>query len=134
MQSHTCFYYEDKWQHLNNAPLPANSYQLVLVFADRFLLEDSGLISTLKQSFTAATIVSCSTSGEIYYRHVYDKSLVATAVHFEKTELVFAQAIIAGFADTHALGQNIAAQLPAAGLKYALVISNGGKINGSELV
>jgi len=134
MQSHTCFYYEDNWQNLANAPLPADSYQLVLVFADRFLLEDSSLIAKLKQSFTAATIVSCSTSGEIYNRHVYDKSLVATAVHFEKTELVFAQANAAGFADTHALGQNIAAQLPAAGLKYALVISNGGKINGSELV
>ncbi len=134
MRSHTSFFYEDKWQNLSNAPLPADSYQLVLVFADRFLLEDSSLIITLKQSFPAATIVSCSTSGEIYNRQVYDRSLVATAIHFEKTELVFAQANSADFTNTHELGKNIAAQLPAEGLKYVLVISNGGKINGSELV
>ncbi len=134
MQSHTCFFNENDWQNLSNIPLSANSYQLVLVFADRFLLEDKNLISTLQQTFPSATVVSCSTSGEIYNRQVYDKSLVATAVHFEKTELVFAKANSADFDNTHNLGKNIAAQLPAAGLKYVLTISNGGKVNGSELV
>lgn len=134
MQSHTCFFNENKWQNLANIPLPADSYQLILVFADRFLLEDNSLITVLKQSFPASTIVSCSTSGEIYNRQVFDKSLVATAIHFEKTQLVFAQANSANFKNTRELGKNIAAQLPVAELKYALVISNGGKINGSELV
>jgi len=134
MQTHTCFLYENNWQDLGNAPLPADSYQLVLVFADRFLLEDTGNINTLIQAFPAATIVSCSTSGEIYNRQVFDKSLTATAIHFEKTELKFAKASSADFSNSHNLGQNVAAQLPAEGLKYVLVISNGGKVNGSELV
>jgi len=114
--------------------LPAESYQLMLVFADRFLLEDASHIATLKQAFPAATIVSCSTSGEIYNRHVYEQSIAATAIHLDKTSLHFASANSADFKDSHALGANVAAQLPPNGLKYVLVISNGGKVNGSELV
>lgn len=134
MRTHTCFLYEDKWENLDTSPLPANSYQLLLVFADRFLLEDPGNIATLKKAYPAATIVSCSTSGEIYNRQVYDKSLTATAISFDKTTLKFAKANSADFADSRALGQSIAGQLPGDGLKYVLVISNGGKVNGSELV
>lgn len=134
MQAHTSFLYENQWQNLSPSHLPGDSYQLVLVFADRFLLEDASHIATLKQAYPAANIVSCSTSGEIYNRHVYDKSLTATAIHFEKTELKFATANSANFNNSHSLGQNVAGQLPAEGLKYVLVISNGGKVNGSELV
>ncbi|HVX50933.1 MAG TPA: FIST N-terminal domain-containing protein [Chitinophagaceae bacterium] len=134
MQTHTCFLYENNWQNLNNASLPGNNYQLVLVFANRFLLEGATHITTLKQAFPAATVVSCSTSGEINGRQVYDNSLVATAIHFDKTQLRFACANSADFSNSHDLGENVAGQLPREGLKYVLVISNGGKVNGSELV
>lgn len=134
MQTHTCFLYENKWQNLDNAALAAADYQLVLVFADRFLLEDKGHIATIKQTFPGATIVSCSTSGEISGRQVHDNSLVATAIHFDNTALQFANANAANFTNSRQLGENVASQLPAEDLKYVLVISNGGKVNGSELV
>lgn len=114
--------------------MPAENYQLMLVFADRFLLEDTSHITTLKQAYPNATIVSCSTSGEIYDRQVYDGSITATAICLEKTALQFARASSADFTNSHELGKNVAGQLPVEGLKYVLVISNGGKVNGSELV
>jgi len=134
MQTHTCFFYENEWKDLTNSAMPAEDYQLMLVFADRFLLEEASHIAALKQVYTNATIVSCSTSGEIYDRQVYDRSIVATAICLEKTALQFARANSADFANSHDLGQNVASQLPAEGLRYVLVISNGGKVNGSELV
>lgn len=133
MHTHTCLFYENAWNNIT-PPLPAESYQLVLVFAERHLLESPAHVTTLKQAYPAATIVSCSTSGEILNREVYDKSLVATAIHFDKTQLQFAKANSTDFENSHALGKSVAAQLPANGLKYVLVISNGGKVNGSELV
>ncbi len=87
MQTHTCFFYENEWNNLTNSAMPAADYQLMLVFGDRFLLEDASHITALKQVYTNATIVSCSTSGEIYDRQVYDNSIVATAVCLEKTAL-----------------------------------------------
>lgn len=134
MQTHTCFFYENEWKNLGNSALPAASYQLMLVFADRYLLEDTSHITTLKQAYPNATIVSCSTSGEIYDKQVYDKSIAATAICMEKTSLQFAQANSGDFSNSRQLGQNVASQLPADGLRYVLVISNGGKVNGSELV
>lgn len=134
MQTHTCFFYENEWKNLTNSAMPAADYQLMLVFGDRFLLENASHIATLKQVYPNANIVSCSTSGEIYERQVYDKSIVATAICLEKTALQFARANSADFGNSRELGQNIARQLPAEGLRYVLVISNGGKVNGSELV
>ncbi len=134
MQTYTCFFNENKWQNLLTVPPSSSDYQLLLVFADRYLLEDKSHIATLKECFPKATIVSCSTSGEIYGRQVFDNSIVAVAIHFEKTTLQFAMANIASFENSHLLGKNIAGQLHKEGLKYALIISNGGKVNGSELV
>jgi hypothetical protein len=134
MQVHTSVFTENNWQNLYNTALPAENYQLVLAFAERRLLENHDNIATLQKAFPNATVVSSSTSGEINGRQVLDDSIVATAICFEKTNLQFAFANSVDFENSQALGKNIAAQLPAEGLKYALVISDGGKVNGSDLV
>lgn len=134
MQVHTSVFTENNWQNLYNTALPAENYQLVLAFAERHLLENHDNIAALQKAFPNATIVSSSTSGEIFGRQVLDGSIVATAICFEKTNIQFAFANSDDFENSQALGKNIAAQLPAEGLKYALVISDGGKVNGSDLV
>ena len=134
MQVHNSVFRENNWQHLYNSPLPAGEYQLVLVFAGRHILEDTHLITEIRNAYPNATVISSSTAGEIYDREVLDDSMVATAIHLEKTAVKFAVANQADFENSHLLGENIAGQLPAEGLRYALVISDGGKVNGSELV
>jgi len=134
MQVHTSIFYQNHWQNLNNSALKPEDYQLVLLFAGRHLLENASNIAAVQKAFPLATIVSSSTSGEIYERQVFDDSLVATAIHLEKTTIHVGVANISNFENSHLLGENVAGQLPLAGLKYALVISDGGKVNGSELV
>jgi hypothetical protein len=134
MQVHTSVFYENQWQNLSNAPLPATEYQLVLVFAGRHILESPAHLAGVRNAYPYATVVSGSTSGEISGRQVFDDSIVATAIHLEKTEVKFAIANSINFENSHLLGKNVAEQLPLEGLKYALVISDGGKVNGSELV
>ncbi len=134
MQVHTSIFYENQWQNLTNAPLKPEDYQLVLLFAGRHILENSANLAAVRTAFPLATIVSSSTAGEIYERQVFDDSLVATAIHLDKTTLHVGVANISNFENSHLLGKNVAGQLPLEGLKYALVISDGGKVNGSELV
>ncbi len=134
MQVHTSIFYENQWQNLNNAPLKPEEYQLVLLFAGRHILENAANLAAVRKAFPLATIVSSSTAGEIYERQVFDDSLVATAIHLDKTTIHVGVANISTFENSHLLGKNVAGQLPLEGLKYALVISDGGKVNGSELV
>ena len=134
MQVHTSIFCNNQWQNLENAGLKPEEYQLVLVFAGRHILEHPSNLAEVRKAFPNATIVSSSTSGEIYDRQVFDDSIVATAIHLEKTPVKFAVANSANFENSHLLGKNIAAQLPLEDLVYALVISDGGKVNGSELV
>jgi hypothetical protein len=134
MKVHTSSFYENQWHNLPGDDFPAADCQLVLLFAERNMLENSSYIDEVRKLYPNASIVSSSTSGEILGRQVFDGSVVVTAVHLTKTQVKFAVANAANFTNSHLLGKNVAGQLPTGGLKYALVISDGGRVNGSELV
>ena len=70
----------------------AQSAQLVLVFGARAVLQDLQLVESIRKCYPAAHILGCSTAGEICGAEVSDDSLVATAIHFEHTQVRTAQA------------------------------------------
>jgi hypothetical protein len=111
----------------------ADQFQLVLAFGERDIFESRSVAKELQLFFPAANVVCGTTSGEIMQRSVNDDSISCVAINFEKTELQIALSNIRNFENTYNLGNHVAKQLNKENLNYVLVISDGGKVNGTEL-
>mgnify|MGYP003673305272 CR=1 FL=1 len=71
------------WKHLNeDVKLDA---PLVLIFANRYLLEEDYIFSTMRHLFPNGHLVYASTSGEILGDQVSDGGLAYTAIEFENS-------------------------------------------------
>jgi len=112
----------------------AAAAQLVLVFGATDRLRGSERIVELKTRYPKACLFGCSTAGEILGTEVFDDSIVATALQFESTTLEIAETSIDGELDSCAAGQRLARALPHSGLAHVVVLSDGLKVNGSQLV
>ena len=108
--------------------------QLVLVFGSRSILADPHHVTDLRRCYPAAHVFGCSTAGEICGTQVMDDSLVVTAVRFESVRLAGAKIRIGEAKDGLQVGERLAQALDHEGLVHVLVLSDGLKINGSELV
>jgi hypothetical protein len=107
---------------------------LVLVFGNRYLLEDSNLYNEIKEMFPNGHLVFGSTSGDITAKSVEDESITITAIEFEKSHfLIKTSNVLNSKLDSFITGKNLIEQFPAEGLKFAFVISDGSFINGSKL-
>ena len=108
--------------------------QLVLVFGSRGCLSQPAILRQLRADYPAAILFGCTTAGEIAGDEVIDDSVVATAVHFEKTALDAACVRIADYSSSAAAGEALARKLEQQGLSHVLVLSDGLQVNGSDLV
>lgn len=113
---------------------PAEKAQLVLVFGSGELVTKEAIFSSIKARFPKADIVSCSTSGEILHKKVYDDTLVVTAIYFEKATTHAVSVDISQSVDSYETGKTLMGMLKQDQLVSVFVISEGSFINGSELV
>ena len=107
---------------------------LVFVFGSRPVLSDGQHFNEIKQVYPNAQILTCTTSGEIMDTEVNDDTVAVTAVHFENTKLKFAELNIDEVGDSFKAGTQLAGELDADDLATIFVLSDGIKVNGSELV
>ena len=113
-------------QHLN-APL-------VLIFGNRFLLEQQAVYKEIRDLFPEGHLIFGSTCGEISSNTVNDESITITAMEFEKSHfLVKTCNIIHSDLDSFKTGNDLIEQFPKEDLKYVFVVSEGSFINGSQL-
>ncbi|TQV73720.1 hypothetical protein FLL45_12685 [Aliikangiella marina] len=112
----------------------SNSAQLLLVFGCRHAYRKQTDSETLRKAFPRADIIGCTTSGEILGTEVYDDSLVVSAIEFEQTKVEVISANVREFQRSFDAGITLANGLLKDGLRYALVISDGQLVNGTELV
>jgi hypothetical protein len=107
--------------------------QLLLVFgAPAFFTP--GLAGAIQQNFPQATILGCSTAGEIYGTAVYENALVITAIHFDHAGFMSASAPLGNIKDSQAAGARLAARLVHKDLHSVLVYAPGLAINGSAVI
>jgi hypothetical protein len=107
---------------------------LVLVFGNRFLLEDKNIYNDVKTLFPDGHFVFGSTSGDITKNSVNNDGLVITAIEFEKTKFEIKTCnIIDGDLDSFKYGKDLLNSFEKEGLKYIFVVSEGSFINGSAL-
>lgn len=107
--------------------------QLVLVFGSRSALEQPALLSDLQRRYTNASLIGCSTAGQIHSTSVSDDAVAITAIEFEKTSLRAAEVDLLSAGSSFAAGAQLAESL-GTDLAHVLVLSDGLKVNGSELV
>ncbi|BAN36089.1 hypothetical protein SCD_n02281 [Sulfuricella denitrificans skB26] len=107
--------------------------QWVLVFGGVEKMREAAWLQETKQRYPKALIMGCSTAGEICATRVRDESIVTTAVQFEHTRIEMAQVDIGQMKDSHDAGVHLAQALDHEGLTHVLVLSDGLKVNGSEL-
>ena len=120
------------WQPSDHSEL-ADRAQLVFIFGATQVLANNGHFQEVRNRYPNAHLCGCSTAGEIFGTRVLDDSLVVTAVHFEKTHLQAAAVSISETAGSFDAGQRLAKALDHHGLAHVFVISDGLKVNGSEL-
>ncbi len=107
--------------------------QLVLIFGSTARLQEPESFAAVRAAYPRAILFGCSTAGEICGTRVLDESLTLTAVQFERTGLRLAKVTVADAGCSRHAGESLAAGLPHEGLSHVLVLSDGLRVNGTEL-
>ena len=114
-------------------PVISAKQLLVLVFGHTDFLENPQPFDTLRTQYPQATFMGCSSAGEILGSHIRDNSLVISLVQFESTTLRMSHVNIHDPQESRNIGRLLADHLSGEGLKGIFVLSDGLKVNGSEL-
>jgi hypothetical protein len=125
---------DNGWQPGFDSPTLGDSAQLVLLFGSVEQVEESACFERVKASYPQAHVIGCTTAGLIHDTSVTDETITLTAVSFEHTRVVPIRAQIASVADSRAAGERLARELDPNGLRHVFVLSEGLKVNASELV
>ncbi|WP_316632480.1 FIST N-terminal domain-containing protein [uncultured Flavobacterium sp.] len=121
-------------RELNNDNLDFADLDLVLGFGSRELLSDEKVFDQLKNKFPASQLILCSSAGEIYENEVLDNTISLTAIKFSSTLIKTYEVDITAFENSFQAGSSLIGKFDQENLKLVLILSDGGKVNGSELV
>ncbi len=112
----------------------ADKSNLVLSFGERETLENCNLYDTVKAKYPNADVVICSTAGQITNFNIIKKTIVTTAIEFEKTEIKIAKYNLLEQKNLTLLGKKIKEEIVSDDLVAIMVLSEGTYVNGTELV
>lgn len=118
----------------NDDGLNYEAAQLLIGFGAPGLISDPDTYAFLRKRFPLADIALCSSAGEIYQKEVVDDTITLTAHEFSATAIKTSQIDIADYDSGFTAGKALVENLPDEGLRLIFVLSDGGKVNGSELV
>jgi len=108
---------------------------LVMVFGNRYMLEDASIYKQVSALFPDGHIVFGSTSGEIINEAVQERTIVLTAIAFEKSSFIVRTKNVKDFENNDFdLGQALMKEFPKDDLKYFFLVSEGSTVNDSALI
>ncbi len=108
---------------------------LVLVFGNRYALDNDTIYEEVKQLFPDGDIIFGSTAGEIIGDKVLEESITLTAIEFEKSSYrIYRENSLDHEKDSLELGKRLIQKVPKEGLKHIFVVSEGSFVNGSALI
>jgi hypothetical protein len=121
------------WKYLQERIILKNP--LVLIYGNRYLLENPAIIADIRNEFPYEHLVFGSSSGEIMGSNVNDNSVSVTVIEFEKSEfIVETENILDYHKNADELGKALYNKIPKEGLKHLFVLSEGSFVNGSSLI
>lgn len=112
----------------------AFSPSVVFAFLDPELARDGGAWTALRAAWPDAVVVGCSTGGEIAKGEAHIGRGFAAAMSFNSVEPRVASGVVAGPEQSRSIARELAEQLVGPDLCGVYIISDGARINGSELV
>lgn len=124
---------ENGWETLYEG-IDNEKCNLVIVFGSSGILSGDLIYPEIRKMYPNADILMNTTSGEIFDTQVNDDTISLTAIYFEKTKIKTAITDISDSGSSYAAGIKLGKKFEADGLKNVLVISDGQKVNGSDLV
>jgi hypothetical protein len=144
MQLEQRFWTPAGWQPCSTPPINGEAH-LVLIFGASSAFDQPGLLDELRSRYPHALHAGCTTAGEILGAEVANGSLSATAILFSDTKVQGRTvSLVECGGDSFLAGEKVASLLPlsldagdggrARPLRHVLVLSDGLKVNGSELV
>jgi hypothetical protein len=135
MRAEQCQWSPDRgWDPAPSCGELGSSAQVAFVFGSAKLVSRPECADALRRAYPKAHIFGCSTAGEIQSTHVKDDTVAVTALAFEHTRVLAAQVRIENPDRSFEAGQELARKLDAAGLRHVLVLSEGLRVNPSDLV
>ena len=123
---------EHGWQTLRSDKTD-KAFNLVLAFGSPEVLTEQEY-NTIREKYADADIIMSSTAGEIIDTQVCDHTISLTAICLEKTIVKTAIIDIIDSRNSFDAGQSLGKTLDPSSLKNVLIISDGQKVNGSDLV
>lgn len=118
----------------NEENLNLEKAQLVLGFGSRELISNPSSFDKIKSRYPNSEILLCSSSGEIHNREVVDHTISLVAISFSSTTLKTSEVDIDNYSSSFEAGEALINTFSQENLKLVFVLSDGGKVNGSELV
>jgi len=115
--------------------LQLNGYpSIILMFVSpKFNFKEEALKEIIKL-FPEASVIGCSTAGEILDTEVLDKSCAVTTIQFEKVTHKKVSVAINSSENSFSSGTAIAEELISNDLRHILLLSDGLNVNGADLV
>lgn len=107
---------------------------LVILFGSSSFLESPDRIQEVCHTFSGIPVIGCSTSGEVFGNEIKDESLVGGVIQFDWTTIQTATVPISEMSQSFQVGQQVANDLLRPDLRGIFVLSDGLKVNGSELI
>ncbi|WP_179376601.1 FIST signal transduction protein [Winogradskyella wichelsiae] len=107
---------------------------ILLLFVSPLFVAKNDLVNKLIILYPEATIVGCSTAGEISNTNVSDNSVSLTAIELEKTNHRLVKVGVDSMDKSYEAAASLAKKLNTENLKHVLVFSDGLNVNGAELV
>jgi hypothetical protein len=121
------------WSVTSFPPLDSDQ-TWVIVFGGPDFIDAPEPIHEIIRAYPKAHIVGCSSSGEIFGTTINDNSLAVAVIQFQHTSLVTTTRPVQLIQESYSVGQAIAQELNRPALQGVFVLSDGLKVNGSELV
>ena len=107
---------------------------LFLLFISPDFKFKQDVLNTINKQYANATIIGCSTAGEISDISVNDKTISLTAIRLEKVVYKKEAVKIKSISDSFNAGKRLANKLYTNDLKHVIIFSDGLNIDGSDLV
>lgn len=134
MELHSlCYKAEHGWS-CKQLPKLDSDNMLIILFGAPAFAKDIAPFKQLSDAYPKALIAGCSTSGEIHHDLVKDDSLSVVLIRFEKSTFKVVFEDIHSSDESFDTGRRLASQFDTSHLKGLFVLSDGLKVNGSELV
>ncbi|MGB0850837.1 MAG: FIST signal transduction protein, partial [Bacteroidia bacterium] len=127
-------YVDGEWQDIS-VKEHSDKAKLVLLFADRYSLEDASGIKELREKYPNTDIVSVSTSGDFLETALTSEtSMSASVIEFEKSSYRIRTLKSSNYTNCRDLGDDIARSMDEDNLEHVILFSEGTGVNGSLII